>query len=70
MLRLTLLFVKTARAILYQGYMPALAVDGMVADELTTVDGVSPPPREVRIWDSNRSPFGFVLTNPTRGNAS
>jgi len=39
MLRLTLLFVKTARALLYQGYMPALAVDGMVADELTTVDG-------------------------------
>jgi len=44
MLRLTLLFVKTARALLYQGYMPALAVDGMVADELTTVDGVSLPP--------------------------
>ena len=58
MLRLTLLFVKTARAILYQGYMPALAVDGMVADELTTVDGVSPPP--------GKSGYG-IRTGPLSG---
>ena len=25
----------------------------------------SESPPEVRLWDSNRSPFGFVLTNPT-----
>ena len=38
-----LIFVKTARAVFLQGYVPALATEGMLADDLTTIDGASAP---------------------------